>query len=896
MISLPLYRDTRAAVETVARVETTAGHGTCRRCSRHKGAQSVCIQPEIIDQGVGPTLLLVGERPGVHEDRAGRPFVGRAGDLLRNIVKDWRGKVVIDNALRCYSGDKINKKDLRKSVDKCQGYSLDTIELAKPERIVALGSIAALSLLGRPSLPYSVRKSYAWLSDGTPVFLGINPAAGLRNRFVARWFEEDLRWAMTCEIPAPTHWDSEFTIVRTPEDAQFAAHTLREAKWFGFDIENSGVLGDEYYRVLCLAACPGGTDVPFVWDEQALNDPATSESLFKLLEDPGIKKTGHNVKHDMLAMRFGHNVMVRGIWSDSMIDRRIAQSDAMAKLPVSSELVGMGGLKAEAEHALASAVASIGKARKEHKAVLKSGAQEKLTLPGLTDPGIDSAISAACRLIDVPPKAFAYALLPYDVLVRYCALDAIATTRLTEVQRIGFLGATKTSTLEECDRPAETIRWTPRAVKLSRDFMTPAVEAYEAIEAWGIGANVQAIDDFNTYLHDKRRKAIEAVHAVSEIDPGSRDEVERLVYDKLGISCSREDETESGKRGTGKEILKRLRDKNPEHAKILSAILEYRRIDKLLGTYTDGFRRFVRSDRRIHPNFKVSGTDAGRPSCEDPNMQVLPRVSTIEGKMSRDCFDADDGYVLVEGDYSQIELRCAGMLSGDSKMIDAFVKDEDLHWRTSLIISQLAWGIPATDMDPEVHKKERTESKVTTFGLIYGKTVRSLAKDLGIPVVRAESIVQAILGGYSDFSNWCDDQIMHARRYGESFTYWDGKPLRRRPLWQIGDVGREDSARAITARNASVNSPIQGTASDFCLRSAIEGVRACKSGHLKDCRLIWTIHDSNIYEVPEDDVDIVIPKIAAIMLQWPTWNGVPLKVDFKVGKRFGSMKDYKVAA
>ena len=893
MIDLPLYRSTASRVELTPRTSTSKGHDQCRRCSRWSHATTVCIEPEIIRQGDGPTLLLMGERPGRYEDTSGRPFFGRAGDLLRKITDEWVGSVVLDYAIRCYTDERPKKAQIGESLSQCRGYSLDTIRLAEPDRIIALGSYAAQSILGRVSYPYSVRRSYSWLSDGTPVFLGINPSAALQNRFVKQWFESDLRWSMSCKLPVPTQWDAEFAIVRTVEDSHLAVESLRRAKWFGFDIENSGVFGDRYFRVLALAACPGGSDYPYVWDEEALNNPEISAPLFEVLQDPKVFKTGHNVKHDMLGVRFGFGFEVQGIWADSMLDRRVIQADALAGLAVASEIVGMGGLKKEAELALAGAVATISAARKNHKATLQSGA-ELLSLPGFEEP----AIEAACRLVDVAPRAFAYALLPYDILVRYVALDAVATTRLTEVQRLGFLGANKSSRVEECDRELVTLRWDKRGIRVARQFMTEAVRAYERIEAWGVGANVEAMREFNDFLHAARATELVTLKGLGLTDPSKNTQVERVLYDDLGVTCRAEFLTDTGKRGTNRKVLDELlKNGSPYVVDLINHLIEYRRLDKLLGTYAQGYIVHVREDGRIHANFKIAGTEAGRPSCENPNLQVLPRPNTVEGRMCRSCFVAAPGNLLIEGDYSQIEIREAAMLSCEPRMIEAFLNDEDLHWRTTKIIARAAWGLDPELMDPDKHEKQRTESKVTTFGLMYGKTVRTLARDLGISVEAAQVVVDSILGGYPRFAEWCDEQIQAARRYGEVFTYWDGDPLRRRPLWHIGDSQSDDrpTRRSITARNAAINTPIQGSASDYCLRSCIEIVDACVRGEIA-AKVILTVHDSIVLEAREDRVEETVRKVYGIMMNKPTTGGVPLKVDFKVGRTFGDFEKYRIAA
>lgn len=876
MQALPLYdADQRARVERSKCLDTSSGVGSCRRCDLGKFAGSVCIEPEVMTLGDDPrTLLLVGETPGMHEDRQGRPFSGVSGDFLRKEVeKHWRGRVVFDNALRCFGqGKKRSTDQTERYVAACRPYMADTIRLAQADRVVALGSVSVQSLLGRSVPPYSVRRGYGFLGDGTPVYLGINPAAAMRNRFVKRWFVEDLEWALTCENPVPTHWDAEYSLVETGADAERAARELFDADWFAFDTETAGAFGDSYFEVLCLAACAVGSDYPWVWDDVALRNPETREPLLEVMRSKAAKKVGHNIKHDMLAVRFGLGTEVEGIAFDTMHDARVLQADAKSRLEFIGELVGMGGHKVEALDALARGVKTVQDARAQRKRLRKTGGKGLLFLPGLEQP----AIEAACRLLDLPPKTFAYALVPKPILLRYCALDTVTTVRIGERQR-------------------PMLRRSP-AIIVSDDFITPATWAYEKIERNGMAASVKAIMNFNDYLAERRTKVLKQLSTFGDFDPSSRDQIEAMLFDKLGLPSKERDRTKSGKRGTGKKILSNLESKHP----FVSKLIEFRRLDKLLGTYAEGFRPHVRADGRIHPNIKVTGTETGRPSCEAPNLQNLPRPKTVEGKLARNCFIAPPGRVLVEIDFSQIEIRVGAMLSNEQRMIAAFIADppEDLHWKTTQIIARDAWGLDPAKMHPDANDKQRSESKVTTFGLMYGKTDLGLAEDLGISIERAGIIRRAILGGYPDFAAWCEEQELEARRTGETWTWWDGKLLRRRPLWQIGDAPERDgrpSRRAVTAANSAVNTPIQGTASDYTLRSVIEVVRACEAGHIR-AKVVITIHDAIMLECLAEDAADVARQAGAIMTQWPTANGVPLVVDFKLGRAWGDLKKFDPAA
>ena len=207
--------------------------------------------------------------------------------------------------------------------------------------------------------------------------------------------------------------------------------------------------------------------------------------------------------------------------------------------------------------------------------------------------------------------------------------------------------------------------------------------------------------------------------------------------------------------------------------------------------------------------------------------------------------------------------------------------------RTAGIISQDVWGL-----DPsELGDAHRSQAKAYVFGFCYGKTTMTLAQELQIPLRRAEEIERSILGAYTTFDGWRKDQLREAKATGEIWTWWDGRKARRRPLWQLGDRKRFSKAKS-TASNSAVNTPIQGTASDYCLASAVAVVDAYHAKQIP-AKLVVTIHDALILEVWEDDVPVVVPKVRRIMTQWPTLRGMRLVVDFKIGKAMGSMQKYE---
>jgi DNA polymerase I-like protein with 3'-5' exonuclease and polymerase domains len=270
-------------------------------------------------------------------------------------------------------------------------------------------------------------------------------------------------------------------------------------------------------------------------------------------------------------------------------------------------------------------------------------------------------------------------------------------------------------------------------------------------------------------------------------------------------------------------------------------------------------------------------------NCSDPNVQQIPRADTELSSMARDCFIAPPGRMLVQVDYSQLELRIAAMLSNDTNMIDVFKSGEDYHMRTAQLISKQAWGIEPD----QVTKLHRTMAKSVNFGLLYGMSVGTLAKSIGCEKSEATKIQSAVFGSFPSLKRWCDDHVQMARRTGNGYTYWNGKKARVRPLFRIAD--QEDHARK-TAENGSFNTPVQGTASDLCIASLARCVNWILE-HKFPAKMVLTVHDSLLFEVAEDYVDEMVETAQHLMSDWES-NGVPLVVDAEIGKTWGRLKNY----
>lgn len=834
MKTLPLFPDTRVGVE----LETPCALPTDKPCGKCKATGEISPVAPVYVAGTEAslgTLLVVGEQVTAYESSKHRPFSSDSNRaFVSKLREQWAGPIVLDNALRCPTSD-------GKAVSRCRPYLSGTFVDVGPSKVICLGARAAQSVLGRRVDPLRLRKNHAFLSTGggsVPVYTLVPPAHAAKNRFLLRWLYEDLAWAISHK--AEDH-RALFRVsqIETDHDAEAAYHVLRGAGEIAWDVETAGLMFDPSFRIVSISfwpRSPSGQVSPngFVFRLGRADYPAYW--IRKILTLP-VVKTGSNVKYDIQAVKAALGFWPTNVTTDVRLVRKLQDAESPGDLDSMMELVGIGG------------------AKEEHDADLKRVITEYKENPKLA-----GDLEFLVRDDNHEPEKWAYALTREDISTRYVGRDALGALLLS--QHLDVL---------------ET--WEQRELRKSLVDRVPI--AFAQMETWGVPVDREALANLETLLTFEEEKAMYALKAYGPgVDWGSHKQVATFLYNDMGLPILKY--TDKGAPSTDADTLELLNESHPHDA--LTALLEWRRISKLRGTYATGLRPHIRPSGRVHPTILPDGARSGRTSCVDPNLQNIPRPDSREGKMVRDVFVSSPGYLLVELDYSQLELRIAAMLSQDPVMLGIYNAGVDFHQRTAELISQVAWKIPPE----QVEDKHRTLAKSVNFGIAYGKTATTFAAELGISKREAQVLVDAIMGHFTVFAAWKREALRDARVYGEAWTLWNGQRARRRPLWRIGSA--LDGER-ITAENGSGNSPIQGTASDYCVASICGIVDWILSAGIP-AKLILAVHDSIMLEVREDYVDEVITECRNIMEGWPT-EGVKLKADVKVGKSWGSMQKRK---
>ena len=313
---------------------------------------------------------------------------------------------------------------------------------------------------------------------------------------------------------------------------------------------------------------------------------------------------------------------------------------------------------------------------------------------------------------------------------------------------------------------------------------------------------------------------------------------------------------------TNADVLERLRDK---HA-IVQKVLDYRTLTKLKSTYADGLLRVIGPDGRIHTSFQMTVTATGRLSSTEPNLQNIP-VRRELGAQIRTMFAAPEGSVLVDADYSQIELRLLAHISGDAAMQQAFLSGEDFH----AVTASQVFNVPLD----EVTHAMRASAKAVNFGIVYGISAFSLAQDIGVRPAEAKAYMEAYLNRFTGVKSYMHNVVEQARAEGCVRTLWN----RRRDLPELKSANF--NTRAFGERVA-LNMPIQGTAADI-IKLAMVRVRDRLVTEGLRGRLVLQVHDELIVECPEEEAERTAEILREEMEQVMTLS-VPLTVEAKYGR------------
>jgi DNA polymerase-1 len=417
---------------------------------------------------------------------------------------------------------------------------------------------------------------------------------------------------------------------------------------------------------------------------------------------------------------------------------------------------------------------------------------------------------------------------------------------------------------------------------LFTDIEEPLMAVLDHMHENGILLDVPYLRSLAKIMHAELTELETAIYADAgtAFNLNSPKQLGDVIFDRLGLVPKNQKKTAGGQRSTKESELEKLRGEHP----IIERILRYRELQKLVSTYVDNLPTFVAEDGRLHTTFIQTGAATGRMATQNPGLQNIP-IRTAESRAIRQAFIAAPGYQIVSIDYSQIELRIAAILAHDTKLIDIFRRGEDVHTGVAVRV----FGVDANAVTSEMRRK----AKVINFGILYGMGVVALRQNLGEGTSREEA--QAFLNAYFHTFTRLAEYLEETKAYARTHGYTETLFGRRRQF--PGITSSQPFIRA-SAERMAINAPVQGTAADL-MRIAMNEVYAylVKAGKTEKVRMLLQVHDELVFEVAEDALADVLPRVAAIMegvMHERETYGVPLKVDVAVGPNWNELSDYEL--
>ncbi len=375
--------------------------------------------------------------------------------------------------------------------------------------------------------------------------------------------------------------------------------------------------------------------------------------------------------------------------------------------------------------------------------------------------------------------------------------------------------------------------------ELYRKVELPVISVLADMELEGIGLDVDAL----AVMQGELAASIAAVEAeIHELagrafNVASPKQLAEVLFDEQGFEPLKK--TKTG-RSTDAATLEALAARHPDQ-RLPAAVLEYRVLTKLQGTYVEALPQAVSPvDGRVHTSFHQAVAATGRLASMDPNLQNIP-VRTAEGRRIRACFTARPGFVFLSADYSQIELRVLADYCGSGTLVEAFAAGEDIHRRTAAEV----FGVAPMFVSPD----QRRAAKAVNFGIIYGMSAFRLSNELGIPRKRAQRIIDDYFRLYPQVQAYVERAVADAKERGVATTRYG----RRR---MVPDLGARIRHVREAAERIAVNTPIQGTAADI-MKLAMVRVHRRLQRDFPDARLLLQVHDELLIELPEDTLEAV---------------------------------------
>jgi len=639
-------------------------------------------------------VLFIGEAPGVEEERLGKPFVGRSGQLFRDALAEFikefpHLKFGITNVVKCHPPNNMTPKSAE--IKLCKPLLLDEIEKYDPDFIIPLGNTALQAIVGRAGIQKNLNQVITKVVAGRErtIIPTFHPAAILRNPHLLQDFVrtfgilEKIMKGQVLEL-------EDFIVVDDFRKIENMLNDLSNSKAFAFDLETSSLNPfSENAKILCLSLSNGKNTYVIPAKDYEMSNLI---DLLKIVFSLPAKKIAHNAKFDVKWLKvFG--VEVKNLAFDTMIAHYLINEN----LP----------------HSLAFILSEMGFV--DHKGDFSRAVGGE---------------TATWKVLSDEEKLNEY----WDVLLEYNAKDAWSTYLIYEKLK---------------DKLESSQVW------LMENFYIPLIYTFSEIEIYGMKVDLNRIQYLSQKYKNEMKKIIsemenlssvkfwKTLHPDEKFNPSSTKQVAEIIFDieKLEVIAM----TPKGAPSTKSEFLEFLASKS----KFVKLLLEYRKIMKNETAFIKGIQKHIKIDGCVHPSYNLIGTVTGRISCREPNIQQIPKDSEI-----RTIFVPKLDW-FIEADFSQIELRVAASLSGDPYMIDAYKKGEDLHTKTA---SSIFGKRPEEVSEEERFVAKTINFGILYGMGAKSLQARVSREGINIPLKKAEEYIRKFFIAYPVLKAWVDEQ------------------------------------------------------------------------------------------------------------------------------------------
>ncbi len=410
----------------------------------------------------------------------------------------------------------------------------------------------------------------------------------------------------------------------------------------------------------------------------------------------------------------------------------------------------------------------------------------------------------------------------------------------------------------------------PQEKSLYEEVELPLVRTLYEMETQGVCVNVAVLEELSDRYKKEISTLVERIYALAgeQFNVNSTQQLGKILFEKLRIGDGVKKTKESKSYKTTAEELEKYADKH----EIARCLLRYRKIQKINSTYIDGFIPLVKNGK-VHTTYNQSNTQTGRLSSMNPNLQNIP-IRTDEGRELRKLFTASEGCVLVDADYSQIELRLLAHFSGCKELVKAYCEGRDIH----AITASQVFGVPLAEVTSDM----RREAKAVNFGIIYGISAFGLATDLNISAKKAQQYIDRYFETYSDVKSYMQSNVEKATKDGFVETLLG----RRRVINELR--ASNYNVRAFGER-AAMNMPLQGSSADIIKIAMINVMKKLEAGNYR-AKLVLQVHDELVIDCPVEE-QTAVAKLLQEEMENAVSLKVPLTVEIGVGKTWFDTKE-----